>query len=123
MIRRININAIKDVAMNLEKYNKELSEAKNKLNFDVRLLDDAYKGVDANVIKEKYQERIDTLNKVITNYFNYTEYLKKVSGVYNDNINSVRKNLISLVENKLPSNMYNNGLSFDTTFSEGKVGE
>ena len=108
---------------NLDKYIKELVEARKKLLEHSILIDDAYQGNDADLIKEKYAERLETLNKVIMNYFDYTNYLKKVSGVYKDNIICVRKNLIAVLESSPLDTIDNHQLSFDSAINNDYLEE
>lgn len=98
MKRRIDPVAIASVASYVENQKEELKSMKNKLLTDISKISNAYHGNDATNIINKYQNRVNSLDTIITNYENYALYMKKISGAYDNNLNESKKNLNNVLE-------------------------
>lgn len=98
MKRRIDPVAIASVANYVETKKQELELAKDKLLKDISRITDFYRGNDAIIIINKYQNRVNNLDSIIANYENYAIYMKKISGAYENNLNNSKQSLNKVLE-------------------------
>ena len=99
MKRRIDPVAISSVGDYLKTQLDEYKSLKQKVLNDIESIRNVYKGADAELIINKYKERINNLDSIMLNYENYAIYTQKISGKYQENLNKAKKDINSSLEN------------------------
>ena len=99
MKRRIDPIAISSVGDYLKTQLDEYKSLKQKVLNDIESIRNVYKGADAELIINKYKERINNLDSIMLNYENYAIYTQKISGKYQENLNKAKKDINSSLEN------------------------
>lgn len=99
MKRRIDPIAISSVGDYLRTQLDEYKSLKQKVLNDIESIRNVYKGADAELIINKYKERINNLDIIMLNYENYAIYTQKISGKYQENLNKAKKDINSSLEN------------------------
>ena len=99
MKRRIDPIAISSVGDYLRTQLDEHKSLKQKVLNDIESIRNVYKGADAELIINKYKERINNLDIIMLNYENYAIYTQKISGKYQENLNKAKKDINSSLEN------------------------
>ena len=99
MKRRIDPIAISSVGDYLKTQLDEYKNLKQKVLNDIESIRNVYKGADAELIINKYKERINNLDSIMLNYENYAIYTQKISGKYQENLNKAKKDINSSLEN------------------------
>lgn len=99
MKRRIDPVAISSVGDYLKTQLDEYKSLKQKILTDIESIRNVYKGADAELIINKYKERINNLDSIMLNYENYAIYTQKISGKYQENLNKAKKDINSSLEN------------------------
>lgn len=99
MKRRIDPIAISSVGDYLKTQLDEYKSLKQKVLNDIESIRNVYKGSDAELIINKYKERINNLDIIMLNYENYAIYTQKISGKYQENLNKAKKDINSSLEN------------------------
>ena len=99
MKRRIDTVAISSVGDYLRTQLDEYKSLKQKILADIENIKNVYKGADAELIINKYKERINKLDSIMLNYENYAIYTQKISGKYQENLNKAKKDINSSLEN------------------------
>ena len=99
MKRRIDPIAISSVGDYLRTQLDEYKSLKQKVLNDIESIRNVYKGADAELIINKYKERINNLDSIMLNYENYAIYTQKISGKYQENLNKAKKDINSSLEN------------------------
>ena len=99
MKRRIDPVAISSVGDYLRTQLDEYKNLKQKVLNDIESIRNVYKGADAELIINKYKERINNLDSIMLNYENYAIYTQKISGKYQENLNKAKKDINSSLEN------------------------
>lgn len=99
MKRRIDPVAISSVGDYLKTQLDEYKNLKQKVLNDIESIRNVYKGADAELIINKYKERINNLDSIMLNYENYAIYTQKISGKYQENLNKAKKDINSSLEN------------------------
>ena len=99
MKRRIDPIAISSVGDYLKTQLDEYKSLKQKVLNDIESIRNVYKGADAELIINKYKERINNLDIIMLNYENYAIYTQKISGKYQENLNKAKKDINSSLEN------------------------
>ena len=99
MKRRIDPIAISSVGDYLKTQLDEYKNLKQKILTDIESIRNVYKGADAELIINKYKERINNLDSIMLNYENYAIYTQKISGKYQENLNKAKKDINSSLEN------------------------
>ena len=99
MKRRIDPIAISSVGDYLKTQLDEYKSLKQKVLNDIESIRNVYKGADAELIINKYKERINNLDIIMLNYENYAIYTQKISGKYQENLNKATKDINSSLEN------------------------
>ena len=99
MKRRIDPVAISSVGDYLKTQLDEYKSLKQKVLNDIESIRNVYKGADAELIINKYKERINNLDIIMLNYENYAIYTQKISGKYQENLNKAKKDINSSLEN------------------------
>ena len=99
MKRRIDPIAISSVGDYLRTQLDEYKSLKKKVLNDIESIRNVYKGADAELIINKYKERINNLDSIMLNYENYAIYTQKISGKYQENLNKAKKDINSSLEN------------------------
>lgn len=99
MKRRIDPIAISSVGNYLKTQLDEYNSLKQKVLNDIESIRNVYKGADAELIINKYKERINNLDIIMLNYENYAIYTQKISGKYQENLNKAKKDINSSLEN------------------------
>ena len=99
MKRRIDPVAISSVGDYLRTQLDEYKSLKQKVLNDIESIRNVYKGADAELIINKYKERINNLDSIMLNYENYAIYTQKISGKYQENLNKAKKDINSSLEN------------------------
>lgn len=115
MRRKIIINEVEEINFNIKNLMKKLVEAKKKTLNDIGRIREFYQGKDAEEIISNYTFRVNLLDEILLNYFNYSKYIEKATGVYNDNVKKAIKdfNELMAIEPKQKDNIMNSSLSFD----------
>ena len=96
---RIDPIAISSVGDYLKTQLDEYKSLKQKVLNDIESIRNVYKGADAELIINKYKERINNLDIIMLNYENYAIYTQKISGKYQENLNKAKKDINSSLEN------------------------
>lgn len=114
MKKFIKPNEIKRVSKLITEELEILTKQIEILLNDINKIKSLYKGYDADIIVSKYIDKVKNLKIVVTNYENYINYFNLISGIYNENINTVTKNLNQIFENfdknnLIPSNNLEKG--------------
>ena len=99
MKRRIDPVAISSVGDYLKTQLDEYKSLKQKVLNDIESIRNVYKGADAELIINKYKERINNLDSIMLNYENYAIYTQKISSKYQENLNKAKKDINSSLEN------------------------
>ena len=99
MKRRIDPVAISSVGDYLKTQLDEYKSLKQKILTDIESIRNVYKGADAELIINKYKERINNLDSIMLNYENYAIYTQKISGKYQENLNKAKNDINSSLEN------------------------
>ena len=108
MRKLIKTKEIKEIADNINEKLDILKEKVINLKNDINNINNLYKGMDADSIILKYNETLNLLNNLITNYENYRDYFYKISNSYTENINKATRNFNYLLEdNKFNYTLFN----------------
>ena len=84
MRRLVKYKEINNNTTYLEKQIIELEAYKNKLCSDIQLIDNDYKGKDAENIIAKYTAELQLLEEYITNVKAYNSFFRNMSGRYEE---------------------------------------
>jgi len=98
MRKIINMDKVTEVTVIMIEKLKTIEEVQTKLNADIEMLNECYKGIDADLIKSKYLitvKNIDALKNTIDSYIKYFKWLVES---YGENLNSAMKNYNSIME-------------------------
>ena len=93
----------------------ELLDAKKKLLDDIGTIKNYYKGVDAEIIINKYIERLQIIDALVINYNIIKKYLSNISYEYSGNLERAKKelNIINNDNMDLEDNLDDQTLSID----------
>ena len=126
MQRIVDSNAIISVSKKITEYLELLNDAKNTLKTDIDSISSVYQGKDSTMIINKYLERIDKIDGVITDYTTIATFLKKVGEAYLTNLNETKAKMSQLIGEDVPSSSPDDGASgsgsSETPSSEGTQG-
>ncbi len=98
MERIIKYDYIDDKLTIMKKKIAELSDAKNKLNKDILLLENCFKGEDGELIKRIYLNKIVSIDKYMENVLNYLKYFEWLISSYKGTHYQAKLNLSSGLE-------------------------
>ncbi len=84
MRRIINYGYIDNKVLYIKRRLIELNDIKDKLNKDILLLENSFKGQDGDLHRKKYISKISSIEKYIENIKKYIEYFDWLSSSYKD---------------------------------------
>ncbi len=99
MIRRIDTNVIADTTTYIIDQTKKIQNAQKKLKNNILKIKDCYRGKDADLIIQKYEEKTNELNIMIQILYNYISYFKWLSGSYRESLHAASTNLANNLKN------------------------
>ena len=111
MRKIVDTIAINDVANYTKSKLEELEEAKNILRDDINSIKTYYKGKDADIIINKYLERIKVIDVIINNYSNVEDYFTRISQAYSNCLEKAKTSMDSINSNFITSNTVNDNIS------------
>ncbi|MBQ8891579.1 MAG: hypothetical protein IJ068_01795 [Bacilli bacterium] len=103
--------AIKDVATYTKNKLDELENAKNILRDDINNIRKFYKGADAELIIDKYLDRLKVIDVIINNYSNLKEYFSSISAAYSNCLKKAKTSMDNINSNFIISDNIDNNVS------------
>ena len=104
MKRVINYSILSDVTSNIIVKKEELKAYKEKLKIDILLINNGYKGKDADIVISKYQEIANSIDCIIKTLEDYIEYFKWLSSNYKENLNKTIQK-VNILQNDIEPNI------------------
>lgn len=125
MRRIIDTDKIDNATISIIDKMNIIKETKNELITSINSIPECYKGVDSELIKNKYLEDVNKLDIFINTVDSYTKYFKWLTNNYGDNLNNTKKDF-SVISNEI--NLDKNNENMNNTiniinFKVGKIGE
>ncbi len=95
MRRRVDTNFVRETSKNIKNKIEELKKMQEVLYADIAKISECYQGIDADIITENYQTKVNSLNNIVETFEKYTNWFDWLSDCYRENLNNSVKNISS----------------------------